>query len=135
RTLTDGSVGVATNLAQSVTPNNGDTLTYTLDTTVATSGYTITSIDTYCAWQDSGRDNQDFTIEYATASAPGTFILLATVSNHTGAPQLATHTNITDTSGTVATNVAVLRFTFNNQENGYVGLREFIVLGAAVPTA
>lgn len=132
-TLTDGVLGDAADKAASVTPDNGNFVVFSLDLSVNFNGYSLTSFDTYCAWPDSGRDNQNFTIQYATVAAPTTFITLATVSNQTGAPIISTHTNITDSTGTLASGVGFIRFNFAGQENGYVGLREFIVMGTASP--
>jgi fibronectin-binding autotransporter adhesin len=132
-TLTDGVLGDAADKTASVTPNNGNSVTFSLDLSVNFNGYSLTSFDTYCAWPDSGRDNQNFTIQYATVAAPGTFLTLATVNNQTSTPIISTHTNITDTTGTLAAGVGFIRFNFAGQENGYVGLREFIVLGNASP--
>ncbi len=134
-TLTDGTLGTAGNKLASVTPDNGHSVIFPLDTTVNTNGYNLTSFDSYCAWPDSGRDNQDFTIEYSTVADPETFIPIATVSNHTGNPNFSTHTRLTDDTGFLATGVHSIRFNFANQENGYVGYREFILLGTAVPLA
>ncbi|HET6409573.1 MAG TPA: autotransporter-associated beta strand repeat-containing protein [Chthoniobacteraceae bacterium] len=132
-TLTDGFLGDATDKSASVTPDNGNFVVFSLDLSVNFNGYSLSSFDTYCAWPDSGRDNQNFTIQYATVAAPTTFLTLASVSNQTGGAIISTHTNITDTTGTLATGVGYIRFNFAGQENGYVGLREFIVLGTASP--
>ena len=134
-TLTDGTLGAAGNKAASVTPDNGHSVIFPLDTTINSNGYNLTSFDSYCAWPDSGRDNQDFTIEYSTVGDPATFIPIATVSNHTGAPNNSTHTRLTDDTGFLATGVHSVRFVFANQENGYTGYREFILFGTAVPLA
>jgi len=132
-TLTNGQLGIAADKSASVTPTDGDSVVFTLNTSTNTAGYSLSSIDTYAAWPDSGRDNQNFTIEYATVTSPGIFLPLATVNNATGDPVNNTHTRLTDTTGTLATNVGEIRFNFAGQENTWVGLREFIVLGTPVP--
>lgn len=132
-TLSDGSVGSAGTQLHAVAPLNNTSVTYTLDTTVNTLGYNLTSFDAYAAWGDTGRDNQDFTILYSTVSDPATFIPIETIANHTNYPVNATHSRVVPASGFLATNVGAVKFYFNNQENGYVGYREFIVQGAAVP--
>ncbi|WP_193211627.1 beta strand repeat-containing protein [Luteolibacter marinus] len=134
-TLTDGTVGTPAVQTQAVAPLNGTSVIFPLDTSVNFNGYNISSFDSYAAWGDSGRDNQDFAIRYSTVDDPTTFIPLAAVSNHTGNPLNATHTRIAPTSGFMATGVAAVQFLFNNQENGYVGYREFIMLGSAAPLA
>lgn len=132
-TLTDGSVGSAGTQLQAVAPLNDTSVTFTLDTTVNSLGYNLSSFDAYAAWGDTGRDNQNFTILYSTVSDPTTFKPIETVSNLTNYPVNATHSRVVPASGFLATNVGAVKFYFNNQENGYVGYREFIVQGSAVP--
>lgn len=131
-TLTDGQFGVPANQLASVAPSNNTTVTFPLDLSVNTEGYDITSFDSYAAWRDSGRDNQDFSIRYETKAFPGVFIPLAEVANHTSNPQNATHTSITSPAGVLAHGVTAIQIRFANQENGYVGYREFVALGSAV---
>ncbi|MEO5916249.1 MAG: autotransporter-associated beta strand repeat-containing protein [Luteolibacter sp.] len=131
--LTDGSTGSAGVQNTSVAPLNGTSVELPLDVSANTNGYNLTSFDSYCAWGDGGRDDQNFTIQYSKVGSESTFISLETVNNHTLSPTNATHTRITPTSGYLATNVAVVKFLFNNQENGYAGYREFIALGSAAP--
>lgn len=131
--LTDGSAGSAGTQLQSAAPLNNTSVVYTLDTSVNTLGYKITSFDAYAAWGDTGRDNQDFTILYSTVSDPGTFHPIETIANHTNYPVNATHSRVAPATGVLASNVGAIKFYFNNQENGYVGYREFIVQGSAVP--
>ena len=133
-TLTDDSVGSATTASQGVAPANGSSVIFPLDISTNIKGYNLTSFDSYCAWQDSGRDNQDFAILYSTVAAPATFIPLTQVMNHTSSPVNTTHSRLTNNvTGFLATEVAALKFAFNNQENAWVGYREFIALGSAVP--
>jgi len=131
--VTDNSVGTAGNFLGSVTPNNGNVVTFSLDLTANAKGYNISSFDSYAAWANSGRDNQDFSIRYSTYDAPTVFIPLGIVTNHTVTTPLATHTRLTPSSGFLATNVAAIQLYFNEQENGYAGYREFIALGTAAP--
>ena len=130
--LTDGILGAPGNNPEVVTPNNGDTVTYALDLTAHSAGYDVTSFDSYATWGDSGRDNQDFTIQYSTVANPGNFISIATVSNHDASTDKATHTNLSETTGILASGVANVRIVFgspNGQENGYVGYSEFVLQG------
>ncbi len=131
-TLTDGLLGVPANVLASVAPANNTTVTFPLDTSLNTKGYDITSFDSYASWPNSGRDNQDFAIRYETLANPGVFVPLAEVGNHTGAPLNATHTSLTSPAGVLANGVTAIQINFNNQENGYVGYREFIALGTPV---
>ena len=134
-TLTDGSVGSAGSQSQSVAPLEDTSVIFPFDITTNTKGYNLTSFDSYAAWGDTGRDNQDFTILYSTVTNPFVFIPIDTIANHTNSPLNATHSRITAASGFIANNVGALKFYFKNQENGYVGYREFIALGNAVPLA
>ncbi len=138
-TLTDGQFGTTGAAgradalflaADSVDLPNPAHLTYTFDTS-HNSGYAITSIATYTGWSDNGRIDQDYTVSYSTVSAPNTFINLATVAfNPTD-----DNTSVVITQGgaeTMPTGVKSIQFTLANQQNGYVGWREFDVTGFAM---
>jgi len=140
-TLTNGSLGspapganipYTTQMNTVVMPNNGDTVVFALDLSGAHStGYNITSVDSYGLWNDAGRDDQTYTISYSTVANPAAFTVLATVNNHTANPgngSKSTHTNIVDSSGILAMNVAKVQITFGpGQENNNTGFSEFIV--------
>lgn len=134
-TLTDGSLGSAGNQGQSVAPLEDTSLVYKLDTTTNVNGYNLTALDTYCTWQNSGRDNQNFTAFYSKVGQEGVFIPIATVANSTNSTANSTHSRITPPSGFLATNVSEVKFYFKNQENNYVGYREFVASGSAVSLA
>jgi hypothetical protein len=112
----------------------GTSVTYTLPAPANLTGITV-----YGGWQDSGRDQQAYSISYATAANPGTFVPLtgATVDfNPGGVPGTtpsATRVTFTDNAGLLAGNVAALRFDFNATENGYAGYTEIDAFGTAVP--
>ena len=94
----------------------------------------IGSIAVYGGWQDSGRDQQSYSVLYSLATAPAVFIPLTTVDFNppgTTSPQLSKVT-LSDTTGVLASNVAALRFDFNATENGYSGYSEIDAF-AAVP--
>ena len=133
--LYDGQFGTAgTNSNYTVMPNNV-TLTFTFNTSVNTNGYNLTAIRTFASWDD-GRDGQAYTVQYATVSAPTTWVSLAQVVNFdAGSSSTAsTMVAITDGSGTLASNVSAVRFVFAGYENGGTGYREFDVFGtAAIP--
>ena len=133
--LTDGSTGTAGSQITSVAPLDNTSVIFPLDTTVNTNGYNITSFDSYCSWQNSGRDDQNYTLSFSTVADPTTFIPIQIVNNHTIAPINSTHTRLTPVSGFLATGVAAVKIDFKGQENGYTGFREFIALGSAVPLA
>ncbi|GAA5125201.1 autotransporter-associated beta strand repeat-containing protein [Luteolibacter yonseiensis] len=132
--LTDGSVGSAGNQLESVGPNNDTYVVFPLDISTNSKGYNLTSIDTYAAWANSGRDDQNYKVSYSTAEDPTVWIPIQTISNQTLPPVNATHTRIASTAGNVlGTHVGALRFDFAGQENSWVGFREFIALGSPVP--
>ena len=112
-----------------------------------TTARSIASITVLGGWQDGGRDEQSFSILYALATAPTTFLPLVTVEyNPTDSTPVATpatgnthptltKVSITDTTGTLAANVAALRFDFNTTENGYSGYSEIDVQAVPEPSA
>ena len=70
--LANGSFGSpGSSSASSVLPNQV-TLTFALN-----SGSTITSIRTFAGWGDTGRDGQEYTVQYSVVSDPTNFITLA----------------------------------------------------------
>jgi hypothetical protein len=109
----------------------GTSLTYTL-----ASPSNLTGITVYGGWQDDGRDEQSYSILYATAAAPTTFLPLTTVrfnpAGASGNPQ-ATRVMITDDAGVLAASVSAIRFNFNSTENGYSGYSEIDVFGTPIP--
>jgi hypothetical protein len=109
----------------------GTSVTYTL-----TNPSNLTSIVVYGGWQDGGRDQQSYTVSFATAAAPSTFLPLGTVDfnppDPAGNPQV-TRVTLTDNLGLLAANVRALRFDFNATENGYSGYSEIDVFGTVVP--
>jgi hypothetical protein len=158
--LYDGQFGASgSSSSASVLPNKVS-LTFAFNLTPNSAGYNLSTIRTYAGW-DSGRDGQQYTVEYSTVSAPGTFSSLATVSRFdttifpltepvynddgewTGTYkeyewEAATLVQLRAESGFLAENVAALRFNFtgfgdngNAFENGGTGFREFVVQGAA----
>jgi hypothetical protein len=106
--------------------SGGTSLTFTLASPV-----NVTGINVYGGWQDGGRDQQSYSIFYAVSAAPSTFLPLTTVNfnppDSAGMPQV-TQVSITDNTGTLAANVAALRFDFNATENGYSGYAEIDVV-------
>ena len=122
-TLTDGSFGLVPPSGGggpgSVAIQNNWTLTYTFPTS-----QNLGTIDVFSGWGDSGRIWQDYTVSYATAAAPGTFINLATVAFHPGGN--STWVRLTPAS----VNAKSVRFAFGAQQNGYVGYTELVVQSA-----
>jgi len=143
----------------SVLPNQ-TTLTFALDLVTNPGGYTINSIATYASWND-GRDGQSYTVEYSLASAPETFLTLATLTPYNVAEssfplvegerpnpitfqlepysyhdtsRSSTLVTLAPSTGHLAEGVGSLRFLFTGYENGGTGFQEFDVIGfATVP--
>ena len=159
--LTDGVLNASSGPQPtlSVLPNQ-TTLTFALDLVANPGGYTINSIATYASW-DSGRDGQSYTVEYSLASAPETFLTLATLTPYDVADESfplvegerfnpstfqpepysyhdtsrsSTLVTLAPSTGHLAEGVGSLRFLFTGYENGGTGFQEFDVIGfATVP--
>lgn len=117
------------------TAPNGGQITFNLDLGASPLGYDLTEIGTVASW-DTGRDGQEYSVEYSIVSDPGTFLLLGNVPQfNPSLPFADAHTRVrlTDTEGKLAENVARLRFTFTGFENGGTAYREIDVFGTAVP--
>jgi len=141
--LTDGSFGLFRSLSgigdspTEVTGGNaasvaGQSVTYTL--TSSAIGYTLTNITVYGGWGDAGHDQQAYTVYYSTVAAPTTFIQLATVNYNPANPsnvQCATRATLTPVSGSLAVNVAAVKFDFTTPAslNGFNGYSEIQVFG------
>jgi hypothetical protein len=103
----------------------GSNIVYTLP--ASTNGYNLTNITVYGGWTDNGRDQQAYTVYYATAASPSVFIALTSVNYdpaNPGSVACATRVGIADSAGGVlASNVVALKFDFTNpnSKNGYCG--------------
>lgn len=142
--LTNGSFGPAglSDIDEVVAIRDGAVLTYALDTISNPFGYDITNINTYAGWRDGGRDAQNYSISYTTIEDPLTDLALIDYDPVLGcgswgcieedgiaASDSAVFLSID--SGVLASGVASIQFMFDEVENGYVGYREFDVLGKA----
>jgi hypothetical protein len=118
--------------------NPGQSVTYTL--TGSATGYDLTNIMVYSGWQDSGRDQQAYTVSYSTVADPTTFSPLTTASYLPKMPGTGasfsqanvTRLTITTASGLpLATDVAQVKFDFTSPsgENGWEGYAEIQVFG------
>jgi hypothetical protein len=120
----------------------GSTIIYTL--TGFTNGYNLTNITVYGGWADYGRDQQAYTVYYATVAAPSNFIELAVVNYNPSIAsgiQSATRVMLTSSNGVLAANVTAVKFDFTSPTtpNGYCGYAAITVFGTpaiapAVPT-
>jgi hypothetical protein len=135
--LHDGSAAATGNLAYWL--NTTSIVTFTLDTGVNTQGYKITNITSVAGFgSGAGRyGNQTFDISYSTDGV--NFLPLTSVSYQ---PYATNNTNagsskvtLTDTTGTLATNVKALRFSFlySPTFTETAVYREIDVIGVAVP--
>ena len=139
--LTDGSFGTLPNGGGSTTEvscgsSAGQSVTYSLGNAVG--GYNVSNIVVYGGWGDAGRDQQAYTVYYATVAAPTNFIWLASANYNPANPsavQSATRATFSAaTGGPLATNVAALMFDFTTPapENGYCGYSEISVYGTSI---
>jgi len=121
--------------------NGGTTLVYFL--TNGASSYQLTNIVVYGGWSDDSRDEQAYTIYYATADAPTNFTELTAVDYlppADNATPIATRVTIAPSGAAMlASQVAAMRFDFttpnNGGENGYEGYAEIDLFGVANPAA
>lgn len=118
----------------------GSLLIYTLPSSAH--GYHLTNITVYGGWKDNGRDQQAYTVSYATIANPNVFTTLTSVNYNPAVPSgtaSATRVMIADSIGAViASNVVAVKFDFTNptSENGYCGYGAITIQGtvAAPPT-
>lgn len=118
----------------------GNFVTYTLP--ASANGYDLTNIMTAGGWNDAGRDQQSYTVSYATAANPTYFQPLAVVSYNPNSPvgYSMSRATLTPASGVLAANVVALQFDMTTPagENGFSGYSEIAAYGspsASAPTA
>ena len=131
-----GTGGYTDDNTATVVVANGESVTYTLDTSANTAGYQIDQIDIFHGWCDDGRDDiTDIDVAYSTVTAPGTFydILLGGSSGDYAANYGRTSVVPTGANTFLATNVAAVKLTFDGIQNGYGGVSEIDVIGSPVP--
>jgi len=132
--LTNGQFGPA-GLIPAPGPNpevaiigSNQSLTYTLGNGPNGVGYTVSEFRAYSGWQDTGRARQDFTLTYSTVAHPATFIPIITY--HGTANTQDELTVIKDDLGLSIPGVYAIQFkTGTDVQNGYVGYREFDLIG------
>jgi len=114
----------------------GNYVTYTLP--VSPNGYDITNIMTAGGWNDGGRDQQSYTVSYATAANPTFFIPLTVVSYNPASPAgySMSRATLTAANGVLASNVVALQFDMTTPagENGFSGYSEMAVYGSPSAT-
>lgn len=89
-------------------------------------GYSLTNITVYGGWQDNGRDQQAYTVYYATTATPSNFIELTNVNYLPSVPSgtaSATEVTLANAARPIATNVTAVEFDFSSpaSEHGYCG--------------
>jgi PEP-CTERM motif len=120
--------------------NLAATLTFNLNTTSSPTGYDIFSIDTFASW-NSNRDGQEYSVLYAKASAPTTFLpfySIAAFNPASPADPRTTQVRLTESGAGVPliTNVAAIQFKFDGPvlaggDTAYTMYREIDVSGQA----
>lgn len=140
--LTDGTYGTINDGVTGGHPafatggNTGGTfVTYSLGANPT--GYNISNIVVFGGWNDSGRDQQKYTVSYSTVADPNTFIPITSVDfNPAIAASIQSATKVTisdDTLAFLATGAANIKFDFSaTVENGYTGYAELDVNGSPV---
>lgn len=112
----------------------GSVITYTLP--ASPYGYNLTNLTVYGGWADNGRDQQAYTVYFATVVAPTNFQLLAQVNYNPasgGGVQSATRVTLAAGTNALAANVAAVKFDFTSpgSENGYCGYQQIALFGPA----
>ncbi len=135
--LINGTDGLTCSTNYVTCGNNGtagSTLIYSLP--INEFGYNLTNIAVYGGWASNGRDQQAYTLSYATIANPNFFTTLTSVNYNPSVPDglaSATQVTIADSAGGVlASNVAAIKFDFTSpsSENGYCGYGAITIQGA-----
>jgi hypothetical protein len=133
--LYDGNIGAPRTTNQSYEISGGS-ITFRLGSGTNGTGYTITNLNTYTAWQDDGREDANYAISY---SSDGTnFFPIATVVYDPSPYPTIDGSGGTLTSIAVAnlTDVQYLHWSFSSaQQNGGVGYTEVAAFGLSSPSA
>jgi len=111
-------------------------VTFTLDTTVNTLGYDITTINTFAGWSDFNFGAQIFELLIKTTTN-GSFVTYGTFSNTAGfdnttlgAPR-SSLTTLTGDSGPIASGVTDIRLVYSQAVTYGTVIREIDVIGTA----
>ncbi|MDB6065753.1 MAG: Alpha-L-rhamnosidase [Pedosphaera sp.] len=129
--LYDGIIGApgTTNRSCEI---SGGAITFSLGAGANGTGYTVTNLIAYTAWQDDGRENANYTVNY---SSDGTnFFPIASVAYNPSSYPTIDGTGGTMTSLAVGNLMGVryLKWTFSSaQQNGGVGYTEVAAIGRA----
>ncbi len=123
--LTNGQFGPAGLISPGTNPdvtimNNGASVVYNFPTNY------IAEIDTYTGWRDTGRAQQNYTVEVSTDHG-ATFSPLFSANSGDSAQDIKVALT-SSTGGPLASGVNAIEFLFPNTQNGYVGYREIDVI-------
>ena len=135
--LTDGQFGPlgAGVLSSLASCGVGEAGTFTYALSGPEGGFDLTNIVVYGGWQDGGRDQQAYTVSYATVEDPTNFVALDSVSFLPAGPAQPTATRVgisSPTGAPLATHVAAVEFDFTNPvgENNWEGYAELQLFGS-----
>ncbi len=140
--LTDGVI--ANTWVTNANATTNPSITYNFDTVANPLGYKLTSIRSIYGWNSSPwYSDQSYKVEIAYIGSPSTFSELTTVNyrpfGYSDATPNSSQVTLTDSTGTLATGVAAVRFAFLNNRNGDEGqwdgqvIREIDVSGSPIP--
>ncbi|QEH31648.1 PEP-CTERM motif protein [Aquisphaera giovannonii] len=138
--LVDGNFGQSgpANQDEFVAMEAGATITFHLDVSVNTAGYSLARLDSFASW-DAGRDGQEYTVEYSTVSDPTAFLQLVTIPFYNpgggSVGAWSTQVSLTDSNGFLATHVAAIRYTFTENDSNGTAFREIDAFGTATAAA
>jgi hypothetical protein len=149
-TLTNGDFGPAGDksvsgvAAQAAMAGEGESVTYTLDTTANTAGYDISEIDGYSGWSTARYGQRYELFVHHVGDAVGVFTELGGANNIIGwSPSPGSLTTVctkvacTDTIGVLAGGVDQVEVLFHNDTSwpsNYVAYRELDIMGSPTPT-
>ncbi len=148
--LTDGTISNNTWITNSnAGASPAPSITYNFNIDANPLGYKLTSIRSIYGWNSSAfYSDQRYVVDIAMVGSPTTFTQLADVdyrpfgynTNEDGSPAPnSSQLTLTDSTGTLATGVAAVRFTFLNNRGGYADqydgqvIREIDVSGSPIP--
>ena len=115
--------------------NSGYQVTYSLVTNSASLGLELTNITVFGGWLNSSHAEQKYQVLYSTVQSPGTFVPLVIADylpTNLISAATVTRTVLVPVNGTLAHNVACVRFNWNvspNPLNGWSGYSEILIGG------
>jgi alpha-L-rhamnosidase len=131
--LNDGKIGAPGTTNRSYEISSGS-ITYRLGPGPRGTGYTITNLTAYTAWEDDGRENPNYAVSYSFDGV--NFFPIASVSYNPSPYPTIDGTDGTFTSLNVANlaGVQYLKWSFSaGQQNGGVGYTEVAAFGQPTP--